>query len=155
MANFYGDDVDNFSNAGGFTDYYGGGGHDILGSSAIANAIYGGEGNDVLYGATLFSLGTGMGTVVGDPLRNPVPAAGASGDDYLEGGRGRDGAWGFDGNDTILGGDGDDGGTSVQGYQNLFFTIGLFGGGGGASMDSGCWSAMQATKASVTGWPCT
>jgi Ca2+-binding RTX toxin-like protein len=111
MANFYGDDTDEFPFVDA-TNYYGGDGNDILeGGDGSANQIYGGQGNDFLSGSR-------AQTQIGDGTAdNPFFVTGfvtPSGDDYLEGGAGRDMIFGVDGNDTIFGGDGDDSG-SVQG----------------------------------------
>src|SRR5262245_26587671 len=78
--------------------------NDFLSGDAGSNQIYGGQDRDVLVGAP-YTAFTGNGTQ-GDPF--VLTTFGPSGDDYLEGGRGRDTAYGADGNDVIYGGDGDD-----------------------------------------------
>jgi Ca2+-binding RTX toxin-like protein len=124
MANFYGNDLDNLA-AGGFSNYYGGDGRDIMLGDANPNENYGGQGNDFLGGSIYTGL-TGDGSQA-----NPYKPSGfpASGNDYLEGGTGDDAAYGADGNDVIYGGDGNDSGV-FQGYFNLYFVGGLFGGDG-------------------------
>src|SRR5262245_26149830 len=106
MANFYGNDADNLSNGdvgGAFVNYYGGDGNDQLAGSGtggtLDNAIYGGQGNDILSGSQLTGS-TGNGTTV--PYAN-YQFLTPSGNDYLDGGAGRDGIFGADGNDTIYG----------------------------------------------------
>lgn len=68
--------------------------------TALASAIYGTEGNDVLNGTAgndrIFGLG-GNDSI-----------SGAAGDDYLDGGAGNDTIYGGKGNDTLVGGPGDD-----------------------------------------------
>ena len=137
MANFYGNDANDFD-AGPFTNFYGGDGNDILKGAAGANQLYGGVGNDVLTGGNALAAGTewtGAGTSA-DPYRfneNQPP----SGNDVLDGGSGSDALYGFDGDDVIYGGEGNDGGIIASGNGTVFYQGGLFGGAGNDSIYGG------------------
>ncbi|MCB1498982.1 MAG: hypothetical protein KDK07_04205 [Bauldia sp.] len=130
MANFYANSDADSGQVGGFVNYYGGNGNDLLKGTAGANSLYGGEGNDLLAGSEATTLNThvtGSGTA-NDPYKfTDTPPA--SGNDVLEGGSGRDGIYGFDGDDVIHGGEGDDAGVT-QGYVGVYWEGGLHGGDG-------------------------
>jgi Ca2+-binding RTX toxin-like protein len=132
MANFYGTDVNN-NQTGGFVNYYGGDGNDILLGDANANELYGGQGNDWLAGAN-YTTFTGTGTAA-DPY--VITGFQPSGADYLEGGSGSDILHGADGNDELYGGAGNESGVvQVQGVNN-HFVAGLYGGEGDDYINGG------------------
>jgi Ca2+-binding RTX toxin-like protein len=103
---------------------YGGDGNDVVFGAENADSLYGGEGNDLLVGSD-YTTSANMA----------VQAVAATGDDYMEGGNGNDALYGFDGNDHIYGGDGDDRGqiTVLGGTYNA----GLFGGSGNDYLNGG------------------
>jgi Ca2+-binding RTX toxin-like protein len=135
---------DNLVSAGGVVE--GGAGDDIV---ALAGTVttsvlagYGGEGNDTLVGGVGLSIGlgdllyggSGDDILYGDSVTND--SVGYA--DYLDGGLGKDTLKGQDGNDILYGGDGDD--TPMILYHMGYFFIGdggLFGGDGNDYLDGG------------------
>lgn len=101
-------------------DIYGGNGNDYIEAGASSNAdyIYGGQGNDIV-------------------RQNPL---GPGGNDYIDGGQGRDSLHGEGGNDTIYGGDGNDFGSSITAGPASYSSTdkpGLYGGAGKDYLDGG------------------
>jgi Ca2+-binding RTX toxin-like protein len=124
MANFYDLDNDRDVLTGGtYTNYYGGGGRDILYGNELANGVYGGEASDVLTGSYRTGF-TGAGTTA-DPycFVDFLP----SGSDVLEGGEGDDALYGADGDDKLYGGQGDDS-DFITTYVDFVLIGGLYGG---------------------------
>ena len=120
MANFYGDDGDNYGL--GSDNFYGGDGNDLYYGGAIANEVYGGRGSDTLAGG-LLKGSTGNGIADDPDLYTEFEP---SGNDILEGGSGGDALYGADGDDRLYGGEGDDSGVIVS--WGLFNRGGLYGG---------------------------
>ena len=140
----------------GYTVIDGGSGSDALafaGSPDIYGAIYGGEGDDLIYGYRLADElygGAGTDVILGGEgsladLGRESQATDTSGNDYIEAGSGSDAAYGFDGNDAIYGGMGDDSGVVfvpdfavALGDDTIHaFKGGLFGGDGNDYIDGG------------------
>jgi serralysin len=145
MANFYGDDGSDVSVGATYVDLYGGNGNDLLYGNAIANELYGGRGNDLLTGSPTIAY-TGTGTQA-DPAVYTVFQQ--SGNDILDGGSDGDALYGADGDDKLYGGEGDDSGAVL--FVADFFQGGLYGGlgrdvmwgGGGAD-----WFVFQSADES-------
>jgi serralysin len=124
-----GDDHVGIIAAAGFGSFYGGDGNDFVVGHRLNDSLYGGDDNDLLAGGAYDATINGAQLTTSD----------TSGDDYLEGGAGVDGCYGFDGKDTIYGGDGNDRGTvSVLNFGALLVAkAGLFGGAGNDYIDGG------------------
>jgi Ca2+-binding RTX toxin-like protein len=122
------------NNPNGTVEIYGGQGNDTLfGRGGALDKLYGGEGDDWLVGTTA--------TTNPDGSLTPLEASGA---DYMEGGAGVDALYGFDGNDELYGGGGNDKGTIQVPDVNTYTTntlhpikAGLFGGDGNDEVHGG------------------
>lgn len=109
------------NNDSGYGQIYGGDGNDtIFGDTSAAgiDRLFGGNGDDLIMGGMPLNAYTTFSVPIVAPvvmaLVDQPTQAQTSGDDYIDGGPGRDALYGFDGNDVIYGGDGDDGGTVIN-----------------------------------------
>ena len=117
-----------------FGHLYGGDGNDLVFGHLLADLLYGGEGNDYVAGSSAFLTDV---TVQFDP---------SSGKDVLYGDGGTDALYGFDDDDALYGGDGDDSGGNISTPGPNFWTdptslftmpAGLYGGDGDDFLDGG------------------
>ncbi|MGE4237665.1 putative Ig domain-containing protein [Hydrogenophaga sp.] len=87
---------------------YGGAGNDWLFGDGGQDKLYGGSGDDVLFGGSgsdWLEGGEGDDVLLGD---NGNGGSDGHGHDWIDGGAGNDTMWGDAGHDVLLGGDGDD-----------------------------------------------
>ncbi len=84
---------------------------DFQSANAVADQIYGVDGDDLMTGGPSGGAFQGTG-LIGDPFRDPIRSP--SGIDYMEGGLGNDAIYGFDGNDILYGGDGNESGVGLN-----------------------------------------
>jgi Ca2+-binding RTX toxin-like protein len=108
----------------------------LFGETGI-DKIYGGLGDDFIFGDTLERTQSGLGTqAIPFFYTEQAFAAAQVFADVLYGDAGRDAIYGGFGNDTIWGGDGDDSGSRLLSNGKVY-AVGLFGGAGNDAVHGG------------------